>query len=98
MHSFATLILIPMTLLSALVAGDACVVGGPDKRVSFAEKCCYGVSGKWFSNYPVQGICVLKGSVKAQYDACVAVIAPDYDVVCIQCDETQDCGLDPTSK
>lgn len=89
-------LLLPLAALAATVAGDACVVGGPTWRVAAGERCCARVSGGWFSNYPNQGICVLTAAAQPVYDRCVALYAPTYELVCIKCDETVDCGLAPT--
>lgn len=96
MLAFSTLLLPTAALFATRVAGDACVVGGPITRVLAGERCCTRVSGGWFSNYPNQGICVLKASAQPAYDKCVADYAPLYQLVCIECDETVDCGLSPT--
>lgn len=82
--------------LATLVAGDACVVGGPVSRVATGEDCCDNVSGGWFSKYPNQGICVMTAQTQPLYEKCVALQAPKYNLVCIECDEKVDCGLTPT--
>ena len=94
MHSLTYLLIVAASFLPALVAGDACVIGGPAARVTGARRCCGGVSGKFFQNYPNQGICVLTSAVDNQFEACVGTVDATYDLVCIQCDETTDCGLD----
>ena len=92
--------LLSLAALITLVVGNACVVGGPEDDVTDAEKCCNRLSGQnqFFSNSPNQGICVLPAAVQSSYEACVARLALDtYDIVCIDCDETTECGLKPTS-
>lgn len=87
-------------MLVTLVVGNACVVAGPEADVYVGERCCYRYSGvdQWFSNSANQGICVFPADVEATYEACVAKYAADvYDIVCIACDETTECGLSPTS-
>ena len=87
--------LLPVAAITTLVAGEACVIGGPVWRVSAGERCCGLVDGNWFSKYPNQGICVFAENDQPEYESCVAHVAPNYDLVCIECDETDDCGLDP---
>jgi hypothetical protein len=86
-------------MLTALVNANACVVGGSLTDVSNGLKCCSRVSvaGKWFSGNPHQGICVLTADVQSVFEGCVDYFAAGADSVCIVCDETQDCGLLPTS-
>ena len=91
-----SLLLLPLAAFTTAVAGEACVVGGPAGRVAGAERCCGLVAGTWFSSYPYQGICVQTEEAQPLYASCVAKFAPNYNLVCIQCDETNDCGLDPT--
>lgn len=95
MHSI-TQFLIAVASFSALVAGNACVTGGPETAVKRSHACCYAVSGKWFQNYPNQGICVMEEDLQDQYDDCVAAKnqAVTYDFTCIVCDASTDCGLD----
>jgi len=82
--------------LATTVAGNACVVGGPVSRVSSAKACCNDVSGKWFAKYANQGICVMTAAEQVEYQECIKEFAPNYHLVCIECDETTDCGLAPT--
>ncbi|KAK3046611.1 hypothetical protein LTR09_011893 [Extremus antarcticus] len=90
-----SLLLLPLAALTTLVASEACVVGGPAARVAAGERCCDFVGEGWFSKYPYQGICVLNGTALPIYEKCVGRFAPDYDLVCIECDETVSCGLKP---
>lgn len=94
MHT-SSLLLLPLAALAATVAGEACVVGGPEARVDAGERCCGFVAGTWFSKYSYQGICVMTEELQPFYERCIARFAPTYDLVCIQCDETENCGLDP---
>lgn len=88
-------LLASLAAFATTVAGNACVVGGPVSRVSGARKCCDRVSGRWFAKYANQGICVLTAGDQPSYETCVAGVAPTYHLVCIECDETEDCGLIP---
>jgi hypothetical protein len=96
MHSVAVLIALAATSFATLVAGNACVIGGPALAVKYAHTCCYGVSGSWHQKYANQGICVLAASVEDHYSDCVEVknATNEYDFTCIVCDESDDCGLD----
>lgn len=94
MYTFS-LLLLPLAALTTLVASDACVVGGPESRVNAGEKCCGFAAGTWFSKYDYQGICVMTEEARVYYEKCVARFAPAYELVCIECDETVNCGLDP---
>ncbi|KAI9707924.1 MAG: hypothetical protein M1820_004343 [Bogoriella megaspora] len=99
MQSF-TLFLLPFAALLTLVAGNACVIGGPAGDVTDASKCCSRIAGnnKFFSGSPNQGICVLPAAAQNTYEACVKYFTDDtYDFRCITCDETTNCGLEPTS-
>jgi hypothetical protein len=90
-----SLLLLPLAALVTIISGEACVVGGPAGRVTAGERCCGLAGGKWFSKYAYQGICVMTETAQPYYEGCVARVAPNYDLVCIQCDESVDCGLDP---
>lgn len=81
------------SIFATLVAGEACVVGGPVTRVDSAEKCCYYSGGKVFRNYPNQAICVFSKDAISKFDGCFEYKEPDYVPTCIACDETVDCGL-----
>lgn len=85
-----------LAALVPLVAGNACVVSGETADVSTAQRCCNRLSApdQWFSNSANQGICVFPEATQAAYEYCVAKwTAAVYDIVCIACDETTECGL-----
>lgn len=84
---------LPLIGLAATVAGDACVVGGPESRVSAGKRCYDRASGAWNSNSANNGICVFRAAARARCKSCVAKAAPKYNRVCTECDETQNCGL-----
>ena len=73
-----------LTLLPALVAGDACVAGGPAAQVTEAKGCCLFYGGTWYQFYDVQAICVLPTANVNWYKKCVSYI-PDslLDTECI---------------
>jgi hypothetical protein len=82
MH-YSSLLLLPLAALTARVAGNACVVGGPAPRVDNGERCCGLAAGKWFSKYDYQGICVLTELGQDYYEKCIARFSPNYNLVCI---------------
>lgn len=71
-------------LLPVLVAGDACVAGGPAAQVTEAKECCLFYGGTWYQFYDVQAICVLPSTNTKWYEKCVESI-PDslLDTECI---------------
>lgn len=79
-----------LSLLVDLVAGEACVTGGPAARVDVAQRCCSVIRGDWFQNFENQGIYVFAEANLTQYNECfdkrwtVDVYVP----TCIECDET----------
>jgi hypothetical protein len=76
-----------LAILPALVAGDACVSGGPAVSVTQAKKCCQGVSGVWYQFYSVQAICAMDTALVHTYQKCVwaipAVDGVKLDARCI---------------
>ena len=94
--------LIPLlALLPVLVAGDACVVGGSADKVSAAKDCCFKSNGTWFSEYPVQAICVLPANTTStKYQGCITYVdnthsPPPLDLRCItgETDPTEPTGV-----
>jgi hypothetical protein len=81
LSSFLPLVL---TFLPALVAGDACVAGGPAAQVTEVKECCLYNGGTWYQFYDVQAICVLATTQVKWYDECVSYIPNSLlDTKCI---------------
>lgn len=97
MNLLSKTIVLTTSLYSVLAAGEACVIGGPAARVDVGGYCCFETHGKWFQNYPDQGICVFAESYLTNFTSCFNAAEADYTPTCIQCDETNNCGLSPTS-
>jgi len=72
-------------VITSLVAGDACVVGGPADEVTAAEYCCGRAHGTWYQFFDVQAICVMDSARTPGYSYCVDHIAgyPGLDTTCI---------------